>query len=247
MRIGAVVLALSLTFAMAAMSACGGGTIFRQYEYEEEMYLAVDGSATVYVNSSVAALNALRGTAFDASPNALPDRDAVRALYATPVTRVAGSVRTSRRGNRRFVHVRLDVDDVRRLGEAGPLAWSTYQFEPEGELLAYRQTVGAPAGKPATTHWRGDELVAFRMHLPSKVEYHNAGANNPQRGNILAWEQLLTERLEGTPLVFETKIQTESILYRALWLFAVTGVAVTLMFVVVIWLIVRRGEKTAKA
>ncbi|MBW8863097.1 MAG: hypothetical protein JF601_12145, partial [Acidobacteria bacterium] len=46
-------------------SACGGSSLFRQYEYEEDVYLALDGTATVYVNSSIAALNALRGTTFD--------------------------------------------------------------------------------------------------------------------------------------------------------------------------------------
>ena len=57
--------------------ACGGAAaLFRQYEYEEEMYLSLDGTATVYVNSSMAALNALRGTSFDTSPT--------RASIATP-------------------------------------------------------------------------------------------------------------------------------------------------------------------
>ena len=51
-----------------ASGACGSG-LFRQYEYEEEMYLSLDGSATMYVNSSIAALNALRGTAFDPNPS----------------------------------------------------------------------------------------------------------------------------------------------------------------------------------
>jgi hypothetical protein len=49
------------------VSACSGTALFRQYEYEEEIYLSLDGTATVYVNSSIAALNALRGTTFDAS------------------------------------------------------------------------------------------------------------------------------------------------------------------------------------
>src|SRR5262245_37948234 len=35
--------------------SCSGAGLFRQYEYEEEMYLSLDGSATVYVNSSIAA------------------------------------------------------------------------------------------------------------------------------------------------------------------------------------------------
>ena len=40
-----------------------------------------------------------------------------------------GEVNASRRSNRRFVHVKLDVDDIRRLGEAAPFAWSTYDSQ----------------------------------------------------------------------------------------------------------------------
>ena len=56
MRIGA---AMALLAALAFTGAgCSRGELFRQYEYEEEIYLALDGSATVYVNTSVAALDA---------------------------------------------------------------------------------------------------------------------------------------------------------------------------------------------
>ena len=115
----------ALALAMVIVTACGSGGLFRQYQYEEEIYLSLDGSATVYVNSSVPALNALRGASFDTSPNARLDLAQVRAIYETPVTHVT-SVKQSRRSNRRFVHVRLDVADVRRLGEAAPFAWSAY-------------------------------------------------------------------------------------------------------------------------
>jgi hypothetical protein len=40
-------------------------------------------------------------------------------------------------------------------------------------------------------------------------------------------------------------MQTQSILYRALWLFAATFVAVAFAFGVVIWWVVRRGVQTA--
>jgi hypothetical protein len=237
MRIGAVIVALLL------LTACGGDGLFRQYEYEEEMYLALDGSATVYVNGSVAALNALRGSTFETSPNAPVDRAAVRTFFTTPVTRVSGSVTTSRRSNRRFVHVRVEVDDVRRLGEAAPFAWSSYQFGRDGDLFAYRQTIGSSAAKPVSANWTGQELVAFRMHLPSKVVYHTAGADNLRRGNILVWEQPLADRLRGVPLVLEARVETQSILYRTLWLFGATFLAVALLFAAGIWLIVRRGAK----
>src|SRR5712691_12632563 len=72
---------------VASTVACGTNP-FRRYEYEEEVYLSLDGRATVYVNSSLAALNALRGTSFDASPNARVDTAAVRRYYSSASPRV---------------------------------------------------------------------------------------------------------------------------------------------------------------
>jgi hypothetical protein len=237
MRFGAVIAALLLS---TLSISCGGG-LFRQYEYEEEMYLSLDGSATIDVNSSVAALNALRGSTFDTRPNVQVDRDAVRNFFSSPVTRVK-SVRTSRRSNRRFVHVRVEVDDIRRLGEAAPFSWSSYQFGKDGDLLSYRQTVGPLVARQVSTNWDGQEYVAFRMHLPSKVLHQNTGTP-VRRGNIVVWEQLLTDRLQGVPLALEVNVETQSILYRTLWLFVATALAVVLMFGGMIWLIVRRGAK----
>ena len=234
MRIG---LALVL---LAAAIACGRG-LFRHYEYEEEMYLSLDGSATIDLNSSVPALNALRGASFDERPTAPVDRAAVREYFSTPVTRVT-RVSASRRNNRRFIHVRIEVDDVSRLGEAAPFAWSSYQFTNSGDVVNYRQTIGGAAGKPVEqVRWTGEEIVAFRLHIPSRIVFHNAGANNPQRGNILAWEQPLAARLEGTPLMLDARMDPQSILYGTLLLFGGTFVAVAVMFALLVWWMLRTG------
>jgi len=236
MRIGALVVLVS---AVIACSGCGG--LFRQYEYEEDVYLSLDGSATVYVNSSIAALNDLRGATFDARPNARVDLEAVRAYFTTPVTRVI-RVSSTRRSNRHFVHVRLEVDDVRRMSEAGPFAWSSYRFEKDGELLSYRQTIGAPAPRAQPARWDGDELTAFRLHAPSRIVDHNSPTGE-ERGSILAWEQPLEARLAGTPVTIDARMEPQSILARTLLLFGATMLAVALLFVVVIWWIVRPGRR----
>jgi hypothetical protein len=241
MRIGALV-AFALTCATVACGSTFGGTnLFRQYEYEEDVYLSLDGSATVYVNGSLAALNALRGTSFDASPTARFDREAIRAFYSTPNTHVA-QVSQSRRSGRRFAHVRLDVDDIRRLGSAPPFAWSTYNFERDGGQFVFRQELDGAAGKEiGTPGWTGREMVAFRLHLPSIIDYHNTN-RAIGRGNILVWEQSFADRRRGVPMTLEARMRTQSILYSTLWLFGATFVVVATLFVGIIWWVLQRGR-----
>jgi hypothetical protein len=226
----------------AASAACSRASgWFRQYEYEEDIYLSLGGAATVYVHSSIAALNALRGTSFDTSPNSRVDRDAIHAYYAQSGSISVPRVTTSRRSGRRFVHVRADVDDIRRLGAVAPFAWSTYEFQKDGDLFVYRQAIGAAAGKDVGhVGWTGREMVAFRLHLPSKITDNNSGAAT-RRGNIVAWEQPLADRLRGSPLTLDAQMETQSILYRTLWLFGATFIAVAAAFGFVIWWVLRRG------
>ena len=147
----------------------------------------------------------------------------------------------SRRDGRRVVHVRIDVADIRQLPRVAPFSWSTYRFERQGDAFEYRQVVGQSAAKPvAAAGWTGDELVAFRMHLPSKVNFHNAPSR--ERGNILAWEQPLADRLQGRTLDVEVHMQPETILYTTLLLFGATIVAAAAAFAVVIWWVARCGR-----
>lgn len=236
-----VALAVALACA-AAVAACGGGSVFRQqYEYEEELYLQLDGSATAYVNASIPALVALRGAELDIDPRSRPDRDRIRAFFSAPGARVTTPT-FSRRDGRRFVHVRVDVADLHQLQRIAPFAWSTYRFEREGDVFAYRQLVGKPAAKPAGgVSWTGDEMVSFKMHLPSEIPYNNS-PKPVQRGNILQWEQSLSDRLAGVPLEIEAHLEPESILYTTLLLFGATIVAAALTFAAVIWWVIRRGR-----
>lgn len=238
MRLAAAVLALLLS-----VSCSGGGlSLFQQYEYEEDMYLALDGSATLYVNGSMPALAALRGAPFDTRPEIAIDRDAVRRYFTTPVTEVNRRPTTSRRNNRRYAHARIDVRDIRQLTSAAPFAWSSYSLERQGELFVFKQTVGQSANAEVSgPTWDGDEVVAFRLHLPSKVVYHS-GENNLRRGNILVWEQSLSDRLKGVPLEMEARMETQSILYRTLWLFGATILVVAAGFVAV-WMSLTRRRK----
>jgi len=140
----------------------------------------------------------------------------------------------------------IDSKGPIRLAEAAPFAWSTYKFVKDGNLFVYQQTLGAAAGKAvAATGWNGSELMAVRLHVPSKIEYHNTRVENFRRGNILVWEQSLTDRLRGVPLAIDARMQTQSILYRTLWLFAATFLAVAVAFAITIWWILSRGKTPA--
>ena len=214
----------------------------RQYEYDEEVNLSLDGSATVYVNGSVPAFVALHGMDLDTRPTARLDRAAVRRFFtseATTVTRLS----LSRRNGRRFVHLRLAVRDVRQLALAAPFSRATYAMQRRGDQHVYTQIVSAPAGRDVgDVGWRGNELVAYRMQLPARILYHDAPSKQVERGNILVWEQTLADRLKGTPIHIEARMEGQSILYSAITLFGAMAAVVVVLFAGIIWWVVRKGR-----
>lgn len=236
-------------------SACAGAGVFKpDYEYEEELYLALDGSATLNVNASVASLVALRGADLDPDPRARIDRDAVRAFFGAPAVPVTVSL--SRRDGRRFVHVSVRVADVHELSRLSPFAWSSYRFDRRDDTYEFEQTVGPPARSEASglvgrvlpdLPWAGDEIIAFRMHLPSAITFHNAPSRRIDRGNILAWEQPLADRLAGQPLELQVQLEPTSILTRTLLLFGSAVIAAAAALLAVIWWIGRRGRHDVTA
>lgn len=230
--------------AVLASIACGN-VIARKYEYEEEVFLALDGSAAVYVNASVPALVALRGLKLPTAASARLDRQVVRDLYESPVARVA-SVTTSRREGRRYVHLRLVVPDVRRLGESPPFAWSSYLYREKDGRFEFSQTMRQAAGQGVgNVGWDGSELIAVRLHLPSKIIFHDSPSKTIERGNIVVWEQLLADRQKGAPLEITARMETQSILFRTLALFAGMGVLVVVTFIAAIWFVKTRHPNSA--
>jgi len=135
------------------------------------------------------------------------------------------------------------VSDIRKLPAARVFSWASIRFDRMGELYRFREDLGASANKPVgDVGWKGSELVGFRLHLPSKIAYHNAGEDNLLRGNILAWEQPLADRLAGQPLEMEARMEPTSILYRTLWLFVGSMAAAFTMLALIIWWVVKKGK-----
>jgi hypothetical protein len=229
----------AVVLVLLVLSGCRS-VLSAKYEYDEEIFLELDGSATVYVNASVPALVALRGAPLDVDPRARLDRNDVRAFFDSPVTDVE-SVTTSRRDNRRYVHVRLNVADIRRLSDAAPFAWSRYSLREEGDLAEFKQMIGPSLARDVgDVGWSGQELVAFRFHLPSRIPFHNSPTREIERGNIIRWEQPLVSRLKGEPLAIEVHMETESILVQTLSLFALTIIAALATLGIAVWWVIRR-------
>jgi hypothetical protein len=234
--------------ALIALASCA--TPFgRQYEYEEEVYLDLDGSATIVVNSSLAALAALHGLDVPFDPAAPVDRDAIRDMYMSPVTAVTRVSRPWRRDGRRFVQIRVEVSDVRQLPSVKPFAWAQYGLAPLGDGLQFVQTLGPVTGRDVgDVGWDGEELVAVRLHLPSRVTDHNAPSKQIERGNILTWEQPLKARLAGEPLQVDAKFGAQRILVLTVALFFAAMAAAALTVTALIWWVVRKGrQRTAAA
>jgi hypothetical protein len=245
----AILVAIVVAGAVAG-AACRGGIFGKQYEYEEDLFLSIDGSATVIVNASIPALVALRGLELDTNPSSRPNLDKIRAAYQSPVSDVTRVSPPWRRAGRRFVQIRVTVNDVRRLSEAAPFAWSRYKFAAQNGRHVFEQQVGRSALRPGTLQnvgWKGSEIVAFRLHLPSRILWHNSRnietsqPNETGRGNILAWEQHLADRLDGTPIDIKVEMDSQSILHRTLWLFAGAFSAAVAVLALLIWLTVRKG------
>ena len=190
---------------------------------------------------------ALRGVPLDTGIDAIVDREAIRRFYTTPASKVIRVSRPWRRSGRRFVQVRVETDDIRSLSKATPFAWSSYRFVGRNRQVVYLQELGAPVKRAVPdANWTGRELTAVRLHVPSRIPYHNATTREVERGNILSWEQPLRERLDGKPLALEVRMESESILVKTLTVFGVSAAAaLALLAAIVFW--VRRSGKESTA
>lgn len=236
------------------LASCAGGAagrgFSRQYEYEEDVTLDLDGSAEITVNASIAALSALHGLRLPIDPRARLDRNDVRRAFESPVAHVTRVSRPWRRKGRRYIQVRLAVDDIRQLSKAGPFSWGRYELaRNDGRAIFKERVEGPKRASVPEAKWDGSELVAFKLHLPSRIYFHNVRdletnqTGSVERGNILRWEQRLSDRLNGVPIDMEVRMDNQSILHRTLWLFAGAFVAAMAVLTGLIWLTIRRGRQ----
>src|SRR4030095_10800076 len=95
---------------------------------------------------------------------------------------------------------------------------------------------------------RGTDVVGLKAHRRSRITYQNVklldGTNGTiDRGNILTWEQKLTDRLAGKPMTMHAEMEATSILHTTLWIFAGAFAGAVALLVMIIWWVVRKGRK----
>ncbi|HJS74614.1 MAG TPA: hypothetical protein VJ921_10020 [Vicinamibacteria bacterium] len=215
---------------LALIAASGCAT----YEYEEEVFLEVDGSGDIRMSGSAAAIEALH------------DVDAERAasLFAADGVEVL-SVRETERDRRKFVHVdaRFDAwEDLCRApafrGRSCRLVSGEKGLELELSLPSPREAAPEPLDPQA--------LLALRYHFPSTIRYHNS-PGGIERGNILAWKRTLREHFAGRPLDVEVRFDRRTILEATV---AIVGLAMALVAAslgTALVLMVRKGRRQLRA
>ena len=237
-----------------------GGPLGTEYQYEEDLTLSLDGSATLVVNASVPALVALRGLPLNTDLRTRGDelKNQLRDLYASDVTRVGRISNWTRRG-RRFVGIHVTVSDVRALSKVAPFAWAKYDLREEGEQVVFRHTLSKP--RDAAAAYRPDRrrdrrvppassrahpLPELALPRPRRVAPRRARQHPDLGAAAERSPRREADRLRGgrTPDVMEVRMDRQSILYRTLWLFGIAFAAALLVIAGLIWLTMRRGATT---
>ena len=214
------------------------------YEYEHEFWLKVDGSGSVYVTGRPELWRAFKGLQ-TRSDDGDALRQAARDLFERAGLRVRKVTITHRRG-RPYLFLHANFDDVNAL--AGTPAFPDLQIAlrpRDGHLRLEGRWARPPAppGPPVD----GFGLMAVRFHLPSKVYGHDNAAGGVERGNIVGWRQDVARALAGDGLAFGASIDSRSILWSTVGLFAAAIVTGLGIIAVALFVVVRRGRRERTA
>ena len=215
------------------------------YEFDHEFWLKVDGSGSVYVTGRPELWRAFKGLQTQGD-DADALRQAARDLFERSGLRVRKVTITHRRG-RAYLFLSANFDDVNAL--AGTPAFPDLQIglrPRDGHLRLEGRWSRPPttAGPPVDAFG----LTAVRFHLPSKVYGHDNAAGGVERGNIVGWRQDVARALAGDALAFGATIDSRSILWSTVGLFAAaiaTGVGIIAVALFVVFRRGRRAQRTA--
>jgi hypothetical protein len=161
------------------------------YEYEEEIFLEVDGSGRIRMSGSTAAIETLHGRRAEAAESLFEGIE-------------VHSIRETMREGRKLVHVEASFPDWESLCRVPAFRERSCRFtrgesDRELELLVPAAPAVAPVDPEAP--------VAFRFHFPSAVRYHNS-PGGIERGNIVSWKR----PFGGSPLEVHARFDRRTLL-----------------------------------
>lgn len=216
-----------------------GGTVLvtgcTTYEYEEEVFLAVDGSGRIRVSGSEEMLAALH-----VDPAHPVTTATIAELFQGPGVEI-DSVRETERRGRRFLHVQGRFDEWNHLCALPAFADRDCRLEMSDEELALYLTLPAPErGIPDRVP--ADAVLALRFHFPSSVRYHNS-PRGIERGNIIEWERSPAELIDESELRVEARFERRSVLASTLVVLGTAFGIVAGAVGLALWLMVRKGRR----
>jgi hypothetical protein len=214
------------------------------YEYEQEFWLRVDGSGTVNVTGRPALFLAFKGLGTPSDEEAAASREAVRHLFERAGLRVRRVTLTHRAG-RAYLFVSADFDDVNRLTGSPAFPDLRIALSRAGDRLRLEGGWARPG--PAPEVRERDGLMAIRFHLPSKIYEHKNASDGVERGNIVCWRQDVAAGLLGERLEFGAVMDSRSILFSTVTLFAGAMVLAMLILGGGLYLVARHGRKRLAA
>lgn len=216
------------------------------YDYEQELWLNVDGSGSVNVTARPELWAAMKGIAGAQSADEDAARQAVRAAFESSGLRVRRVTLTHRRG-RPYIFVAAEFADVNRLAGTPAFLDLDLSVRPEGDTLRLDGRWSRPPGLPTPPMSERDGLMAVRFHLPSKIYSHRNAFAGVERGNIVGWRETVAEGLAGRPLEMGAVMDRRSILLSTVGLFAAAIAAAVALLAGIVWWVVRKGRRSAAA
>lgn len=230
---------MAARLALILLLAAGLRSCLR-YEYEHEFWLEVDGSGRVNVTGRPDLWAAFKGLTPGGDEDAL--RQGARDLFARSGLHVRRVELIHRRG-RAYLYVSARFDDVNRLGGTAAFPDLRIALHPDGERLRLEGQWQRPASARAAAD--GDGLMAVRFHLPSKIYRHENAHDGLERGNILGWRQEVAPALAGRGLAFGALMDTRSIFYSTVGLFAGAVLAALGLLGLIVYFVRRKGQREA--
>jgi hypothetical protein len=215
------------------LAFCGCAT----YEYEEEVFLEVDGSGEIRMSGSTAAVRALHGLDEAGAGEA-------KALFEGEGVEVLSALETER-DRRKFVHVEARFAGWNELCRLRAFRGRRCLLTKEDEGLGLELSLPSPRAA-APEGLDPQALLALRYHVPSTIRFHNS-PGGIERGNILSWKRTLREHFAGRPLDVEVHFDRRTVLAATI---SVMGLALALVAASIgtaLLVMVRKGRRQLRA